>query len=200
MFPWRRAVREVLETILLALLVFFGLQASIQNFRVLGSSMEPTLHNGQQLLVSKVVYLKIPIGMVSRVVPFLGVDQNRVVYPLHPPRQGDVIVFHFPREPKRDFIKRVIAGPGQVVEIRRGQVFINGAALDEPYLTRRSDDSMEPMVVPPSQYFVLGDNRPTSNDSRDWGPVPSELIVGKAWVVYWPLARPSLLLLAPHAP
>ncbi len=108
---------------------------------------------------------------------------------MHPPRPGDVIVFRYPLDPQRDFVKRVIGVPGDTVEIRRGVVYVNGKALDEPYVTAPSIDTMAQRTVGPDEYFVLGDNRRASNDSRDWGPVPLKNIIGKVWMTYWPTSR-----------
>ncbi len=88
----------------------------------------------------------------------------------------------------------MIGVPGDVVEIRRGQVFVNGEALDEPYVTHPDRGSLPPRTIPASSFFVLGDNRRASNDSRDWGPVPAENIIGRAWVSYWPLDRLNTLI------
>ena len=108
-----------------------------------------------------------------------------------------MIIFHFPRDVSRDFVKRVIGLPGDDVELRRGQVFVNGLQLEEPYLTRRDKSDMDLLTVGPDEFFVLGDNRRASNDSRDWGTVPTENIVGRAWVSYWPLGQMHSLLAFP---
>ncbi|MBI4336924.1 MAG: signal peptidase I [Chloroflexi bacterium] len=187
------ALREVLETLALALVIFLALQFSVQNFRVEGSSMEPALRNREYLVVNKLVYLKVPWGKMVQFLPGLEVPRDRVVYPFHPPQRGDVIVFRFPRDETRDFIKRVVGLPGEVVEIRSGRVYINGVPLSEPYLADPGNDSMRPHRIPEGQYFVMGDNRRASNDSRDWGDLPSYEIIGKAWVVYWPTSSVGLL-------
>jgi len=159
----RSLARELFETAVLTLLIFFLIRVVIQNFRIEGQSMEPTLHAGQYLIVNKAVYRW-----------------------LHPPERGDIIVFEYPRSPDRDFIKRVIGLPGEEVEIRDGIVYINGRALNEPYISSPSTRSFGPQVVGPDEYFVLGDNRPNSSDSRSWGMLPRKYIVGKAWLSYWP--------------
>lgn len=156
-------LREILETLLLALIIFFGVKEFIvQNFRVEGQSMEPNFHTGQYLIVDKISYR------------------------LHPIERGDVIVFVPPKEANRDFIKRVIALPGERVEIRQGRVLINGKLLQEPYITVSWNYTMAPMVVGDNEYFVLGDNRNNSSDSRMWGMLPKKNVVGKAWLSYWP--------------
>ena len=182
-------VREFLEAILLALVVFLFIQTSVQNFRVEGSSMHPTLEGGQYLLVNKLVYLKIDQERLSRIIPFWIVDRPEEYFAVHPPQQGDVIVFHFPRDPSRDFVKRVIGVPGDVVTMQDGFVRVNGATLEEPYLTVRDTSDLVPVRLGEKEYFVLGDNRRGSNDSRNWGAVPEENILGKVWLVYWPLSN-----------
>ena len=189
----RELVRELIETVLLALAIFLTLQFSVQNFRVEGSSMRPTLEEDQFLLVNKIVYLRIDRDSITRLLPFIDDDGDETFFAFHPPKRGEVIIFHFPRDPSRDFVKRVIAVPGDTVEIRRGQVYINGIALDEPYITHPDTRSVAPTRIGPEFYYVLGDNRGSSNDSRDWGPVPTENIIGRAWVSYWPLENFNVL-------
>jgi signal peptidase I len=162
---WRNlfiALREVIETIILTLVIFFFIQLVVRNFRVVGSSMEPTLHDTQHLLVDKLSYR------------------------LHPPERGDIVVFHFPQDPSRDYIKRVIGLEGETVEIRDGKVYINGKLLKEPYQLNPGSYSSKAVVVPPEALFVLGDNRNNSSDSHSWGTLPQDQIVGKAWFSYWP--------------
>ena len=174
---------------LLALSIFLALQFSVQNFRVEGSSMRPTLEEGDYLLVNKIVYLRIDRGSITSLLPFLDddADADEALFAFHQPRRGEVIIFHFPRDPSRDFVKRIIGVPGDIVEIRQGQVHVNGTALDEPYITHTDTRTVGPTRIGRESYYVLGDNRRSSNDSRDWGPVPTENIIGRAWVSYWPL-------------
>lgn len=185
----RALIREMIETVILALLIFLALQFSIQNFRVEGSSMDPTLDEGQYLLVNKFVYFRLDPHDLNTILPFLNIQRENSLFPFHQPSRGEVIIFRFPKDPSRDFVKRVIGVPGDVVEIRRGEVFVNGQKLNEPYVTHPDRGNMAPYTVPPDSYFVLGDNRRASNDSRDWGPVPADHIIGRAWVSYWPLDR-----------
>jgi signal peptidase I len=124
--------------------------------------MEPNFHDGQFLVVNKLVYL------------------------LHPPERGDVIVFVPPNSEARDFIKRVIGLPGDRVQVLNGRVFINGESLQEPYPLNAASYTFSSMTVPADEYFVLGDNRNNSSDSHSWGTVPLKKIIGKAWVTYWP--------------
>jgi signal peptidase I len=181
--------REFLEAIVLAMVVFLVIQTSIQNFKVEGSSMQPTLEGGQYLLVNKLVYLRMDQDRLSRMMPFWSVTSGEQSFAVHPPRRGEVIVFHFPRDPSRDFVKRVIGVPGDTVEIRNGMVMVNGQVLDEPYLTSLDNSSMSRVTIGEGEYFVLGDNRRGSNDSRNWGTVPEVNILGKVWIIYWPLSQ-----------
>ena len=181
-------VREFTEAILLALVIFVVIQTSVQNFKVEGSSMHPTLEGGQYLLVNKLVYFQVDDGRWSRIVPFWKAGDPDKSFAVHPPQRGEVIVFHYPRDPSRDFVKRVIGVPGDRVEIRGSTVLVNGAKLAEPYISVPDPSDMDPFVVRDGEYFVLGDNRRRggSNDSRNWGSVPQENILGKVWLVYWP--------------
>ena len=186
-------IREFIEAIVLALVVFVVIQTSVQNFKVEGSSMHPTLQGGQYLLVNKLVYLKIDQERFSRIIPFWTVDNAANRFAVHPPERQEVIVFHFPRDTSRDFVKRVIGTPGDTVEIQKGRVIVNGRALVETYITVRDDSGMAPVSLGEKEYFVLGDNRRGSNDSRNWGAVPEENILGKVWIIYWPLSNWTLL-------
>lgn len=156
------AFRELIETLILTLVIFLLIRFAVQNFRIEGYSMEPNFHDGQFLFVNKIVYM------------------------LHPPERGDVIVFVPPNNSTRDFIKRVIALPGEKVEIIAGKVYINGEELKESYPLNAATYSSGPVTVPPDEYFVLGDNRNYSSDSHSWGTVSVKKIIGKAWVSYWP--------------
>jgi len=184
---------ESLETVLLALAVFLVLQASVQNFRVEGISMDPTLGSGQYLLVNKLVYEPIPFQSVAASDGETVGSSQSWIFPFHPPRLGDIIVFQEPNDPDRDFGKRVIGLPGDTVEMRFGEVYVNDTLLPEPYLAERDTTSLAPIKVPPGHYFVLGDNRRVSYDSRELGPIPQENIVGKAWFSYWPLSKLDFL-------
>ena len=160
----RSAVFEIVETIVMTLLIFAAVRLMVQNFRIEGNSMEPNLHNGQYLIIEKISYR------------------------LGSPQRGDVVVFHYPSNPKRDFIKRIIGLPGETIEIRRGQIMINGNPLNEAYLPNVGTYNWGPGVVGDDEYFVLGDNRNNSSDSHSWGMLPKELIIGKAWFTYWPIS------------
>lgn len=201
--PWfasslRVLVRESFETIILALLVFMALHLSIQNYKVEGPSMEPTLNQNEYLIVNKLVYLRFDPPEFFDALPFYdgGADEaDRYIF--HPPVRGEVVVFRSPRDQDRDFVKRVIGLPGETVRIENGKVFVvvDGVEglLDEPYLDRKDNTTMAPVEVEPGTVFVLGDNRGSSNDSRSWGPVPTENLIGRAWMRFWPLDHLGVL-------
>ncbi len=191
-----RVLRELIEAVVLASLVFMVIQVSIRNFKVDGSSMHPTLEGGQYLMVNKLVYFQLDMGRLSRIVPFWQVAQSSNRFPIHPPQRREVIVFQFPgrpQDPSKDFVKRVIGLPGEKVELRGGKVFINDRLLQEPYITTPYNSTMAPLILANDEYFVMGDNRRSSNDSRTWGPVPESHLLGKVWFVYWPFSRIQLL-------
>lgn len=189
----RSVLREVLETIALTAIVFFLVHSFVQNFKVEGSSMEPTLHTGQYLLVNKASYLRLPMDLTG-LIPGLNLPQLGEIQPFGSPRPGDVVVFRYPQDPQKDFIKRVIAGPGDTVQIRNGQIWVNGRVIEEPYLQERPTYIVGLQTVPLDSYFVLGDNRNNSSDSHVWGLVPRANILGKAWVIYWPVRNMGLVL------
>jgi signal peptidase I len=190
-----RHLREIAETIILALVIFLVVRAVVQNFQVEGSSMEPTLESSWYLLVNKAAYWEVNVETLSKFVPFLEPGDDPTRYIFGGPGRGDVIVFiapdQVPGQPERDFIKRIIGLPGETVEVRDCTVFINGEPLDEPYVLEQPTSSYEPHVVPADHYFVLGDNRNNSRDSRaeDIGMIPKESIIGKAWLTYWPFGE-----------
>lgn len=158
---WGRFIFDVVETLVLAAILFLGINAVSARVRVDGFSMIPTLEDGEFVLVSKLNY---QFGDVER---------------------GDIIVFHFPMDPQQELIKRVIGLPGDKVSVQNGTVSVNGQQLTEPYIAAAPTYSGE-WEVPEGQLFVLGDNRNDSSDSHSWGYLPFEKVVGKAVVIYWP--------------
>jgi signal peptidase I len=175
------ALGEFVQTILLALIIFLLIRNVIQNFRIDGISMEPNFHDGQFLIINRFAYCP---GLHLDFPP-LGIDLNKT-WCVRQPQRGDVIVFHYPRDPSRDFIKRVIGLPGETVDIRNGDVYINGQMLPEPFGPNPGSYSSGQITLGPDELFVLGDNRNNSSDSHMWGPLPEHYIVGKAWLSYWP--------------
>lgn len=162
---------EITETVLLALLIFFGTRMVVQNFRVDGGSMVPALENGEFLLVNKLAYVA------------------------STPDRGDVVVFRSPAKPDEDLVKRIIGLPNETVEFHDGGVFVDGRRLaeDEYFAGITGTRAGRSLVVPDQAYFVLGDNRGQSIDSRSFGIVPAASIVGKVWLVYWPVGKFGVL-------
>jgi len=185
-----RVGREVIEAVLLAVVVFMLLQTTVRNFKVDGSSMDPTLENGQYLLVNRLVYLRIEMDRFSNIVPFWQAEEDSVRYAIHPPERGEVIVFEFPdsnpSNSKKDFVKRVIGLPGETIDVKDGVPFVDGVVLEEPYLTTKDHSNGRKVELGAGEYYVMGDNRAHSNDSRNWGAVPEENLRGKVWMIYWP--------------
>ena len=190
----RDFIRELIETVLLSLAVFLALHLSVQNFRVEGSSMVPTLNEGQYIVANKLIYSRVATDSFARFLPFVQPSgEAESLYTFHPPRHGEIIIFNFPADNSRDLVKRVIGLPGDTIEIRSGQVIRNGELLDEPYVVNPDRRTVDPLVVPENSYYVLGDNRHASSDSRDWGFLSDEHVVGRAWVSYWPTDRIGIL-------
>ena len=187
-----RGLREVAETIIMALLIFLVVRAVVQNFQVDGGSMRPSLETGWYLLVNKALYWEINLETVNKFLPFIDPGDDPTRYLFRAPHRGDVIVFKAPGQ-ERDFIKRIIAEPGEVVELRDGLVIIDGRTLDEPYVQDEASSVFGPVTVPPDCYFVLGDNRNNSSDSRSWGTVPKDNIIGQSWLTYWPFSSFGLV-------
>ena len=190
-----RAVREVVETLVLAGVIFLLVRMVVLNFRVDGESMVPNLHNEEMLLVNRNAYRTVDFGFIDSVLPG---DQSSPVNVFDPPTRGDIIVFDPPTASKKPYIKRVIAVPGERVAFEGGKVYVNGVMLDEPYIEDKTNcrgGEYCDMIVPEGTIFVLGDNRENSSDSRVFGPVPVGNVIGKAWVTYWP---PSDMGMVPH--
>jgi signal peptidase I len=184
---WFVLGRELVETLLLALLIFLAVRSAVQNFKVEGESMLPSLDNGQYIIVNKLAYAQIDLSKFDWI-PFFDSGDNPLHHLFGTPERGDVIVFESPTNPDRDFIKRVIGEPGDTVEIRDGVVFVNNEPLIEPYITGRTGCPCGPWEVAPGTYFVLGDHRNNSSDSRVIGAIKEDAIIGKALFSYWPLS------------
>ena len=181
---------EFVQTILLAFVIFLLIRNVIQNFRIDGISMEPNLHDGQFLIINRFAYCP---GLHLDFPP-LGLDLNKT-WCVRQPQRGDVIVFHYPRDPSRDFIKRVIGLPNETVEVRNGEVFIDGKLMPELFGPNPGSYSAPPDKLGSDELYVMGDNRNNSSDSHMWGPLPERYIVGKAWLSYWP---PQYWSIIPH--
>ncbi len=173
----KNKVREYAETLVIALAIaLFVRSFVVQAFKIPSSSMEPTLLVGDHILVNKFLYgIRIPV---------IG----KKIFPFSHPRRGDVIVFIFPNDRSKDFIKRVIGLPGEKVEIRERKIYINDRLIEDPwgkYFPPERLINVGPEMVPPNALFVMGDNRNNSEDSRYWGFVPLDDVLGKAFVMYW---------------
>jgi signal peptidase I len=184
------ALREVVETLLLAAIIFIGVRLVVLNFRVDGESMTPNLEDREMLLVDRNAYLHFDASMVDSLLPGDQTAGGSQWYLFGPPQRGDIIVFNPPVNSSKPYIKRIIGLPGDHVTFSNGSVMINGVALPEDYIqqkTRCQRDEYCDVVVPQGDVFVLGDNRGNSSDSRVFGPVSVDSIIGKAWIGYWPL-------------
>jgi signal peptidase I len=163
-------IREIAETLLIAGILFLAVNLVTARIKVEGSSMEPSLHDGEFVVI------------------------NRLAYRWASPDRGEIIVFRYPLDPERRFIKRIIGLPGDNVSVQHGKVLVNGFELEEPYINASPSYDGE-WVVEEGRFFVLGDNRNNSSDSQNWGSLKSEDIIGKAVIVYWPLNDLGLI---PH--
>lgn len=179
------AISETLEVIALAILMFLAVRAVGQNFVVDGSSMFPSFEDGQLLIVNRLAYRTFDVSWIP------GVDEE-AWRPFGEPQPGDVVVFQFSNGPEgeRDFIKRIIAVPGQTIEVKRGgPVLIDGVPVDEPYIAEAPRYEVAPTLILPGMVWVLGDNRNNSFDSHSWGMLEQSRIIGRADLVYWPLSN-----------
>jgi len=163
----RTRVRDILVTLTIFAVIFILLQTTLQTSPVVGSCMEDSLQReGQRLLI------------------------NKIVYNLYEPERGDIIILYPPHKPEETpYIKRVIGLPGETVEIKGGVVYINDSPLYEPYVSYPPNYTVAKLTIPENEYFVLGDNRPVADDSHNWGTVPRENIIGKAWLSIWPASK-----------
>ncbi|MBL8215028.1 MAG: signal peptidase I [Bryobacterales bacterium] len=163
-------MRDLLFSVVIAIVIILFLY---QPVKVEGTSMMPSLVDQERIFINKFVY-RFGLGEIAR---------------------GDTVVFYYPSDPTKSYIKRVIGLPGDQVAIEEGQVYVNGKRLDEAYVPPeyRDRQTVPLTVVPEAQYYVLGDHRSSSNDSRSWGPVPRQYIYGKAVFVYWPIDKMGVL-------
>ncbi|MBX3069774.1 MAG: signal peptidase I [Thermomicrobiales bacterium] len=188
--------REILETALIALVIFFGVRMLVLNFRVDGSSMFPNLHDGDMLLVNRNSYEVFDLYTLIDWIPGVDHADAKEFKPFDDPERGDIVVFNPPVASSKPYIKRIIGLPGETVEIREGNVYIDGELLDEDYIEAGITEcsrQCDPWVVPEGEVFVLGDNRQNSSDSRVFGPIAIDSIVGRAWVIYWPVGDIGIL-------
>lgn len=162
---------DMIESVAIALILAFLIRTFIiQPFYIPSGSMYPNLQPNDKVLV------------------------NMFIYHFHEPSRGDIMVFHYPLDQQKDYIKRIIGLQNETVEVKNSQVYINGKLLEEPYLPQGLEyGDFGPFKVPPGNYFMMGDNRPDSQDSRYWGALDKKLIIGKAMLIFWPLNRMTLL-------
>jgi signal peptidase I len=181
----KSTLREYFESIVVAvILALFIRTFVVQAFKIPTGSMEPNLLVGDHLLVNKFVFSP------------TATDVERAVLPVRPIKRGDIVVFKFPEEPERDFIKRVIGLPGETIELRSRELFVNGQKIEEPYAHYLFPPGQDeggfdvrerygPVTVPERHYFMMGDNRDNSQDSRYWGFLPEHYVKGRALTIYW---------------
>jgi len=179
--PSKGIVRDYFETIVTCVIfVLFARTFVFQQSKIPTGSMIPTLLIGDYIMVNKAVYAPTTFRWEKALLPSRDV------------RRGDIVVFKFPEEPEKDYIKRIIGLPGDLVEVRRRNLFINGILQKEPYVrhiypmgVNSDSDDYPPTKIPTDRYFAMGDNRDNSRDSRSWGFVPKDYIKGRAFVVFW---------------
>lgn len=164
-------VREVLESVVIAVILAVIIRVFLFQFFVIPSgSMKPTLTNGDMIAA------------------------NKIIYRFSEPKRGDIVVFKYPLNPDRDFVKRLIGLPGEKVLIKNNNLYIDGKISAEPYLPKGLKfGDFGPFTVPKDKYFMMGDNRNNSSDSRVWGGMPKENVIGKASIIYWPINRVRIL-------
>ena len=166
-------LRDITFIFIAAAVIFLLLQTTIQSFVVVGYCMEPNFEDGQRLVI------------------------NKAIYHFHEPQRGDVIILHPPISPEDTYIKRLIALPGDTIEVKDETMYVNGSKLDEPYIKEPPRYTIPSKKIPENEYFVLGDNRNNANDSHNGWTVPRQNIVGKVWLSIWP---PQHWGLIPHYP
>ena len=183
-YPQKSALRENIEAILVAIVIALFIRTFVvQAFKIPSGSMKQTLQIGDHILVNKFIYgLKIPY-------------LSKTIISIKKPRRGDIVVFKYPVDPNKDFIKRVVGIPGDTVQIKNKRVFINAQPIEDPHAHYTSSpilkgklsprDNLAPITVPDGKVFVMGDNRDNSHDSRFWGFVDQRDILGKAFIIYW---------------
>ncbi|MCC6705064.1 MAG: signal peptidase I [Thermomicrobiales bacterium] len=184
------ALRETIETLILAALIFFGVRQLVLNFQVDGHSMDPNLDNGEMLLVNRHAYETYNLSALINWLPFININDH-VVTPFGAVERGDIVVFNPPNDDK-PYIKRIIATAGDEVSFQDGHVFVNGQQVIEEHIVKPTNcpsaSCREAIIVPEGYVYVLGDNRTSSQDSRYFGPIAIDSIIGKAIFAYWPVS------------
>ncbi|MEC8945679.1 MAG: signal peptidase I [Chloroflexota bacterium] len=179
----RLFIKEILETLAIAVVAFIIINTSVQNYMVEGTSMMPNIGDNDYLLVNKLSYIEFNKLLTEDGLNLLSEDPSR----------ADIVVFKKKTLNEKHLIKRVIGLPGDTVSIKNGKVYVNGQILEEVYGIIYDDSNLNEIMVQNGYFFVLGDNRPISQDSRSWGMVSKEQIIGKAWFRYWPISNMGLV-------
>jgi signal peptidase I len=185
----RSAARELIETLVIAAILFFGMRLVMPAVVVDGVSMVPSLQNNQHLLENRLAYFNVEIG-------------GKKYYLFHKPQRGDIVVIEPPIPHDKPFIKRLIGLPGDTVLVQPGKVTVNGVVITENYISQPTAYTWpadgKPYTLGPDEYFVLGDNRNASEDSHFFGPIHAKNIMGKTWVSFWPLSDLKFLPRPPY--
>ena len=195
--PIRRFLLDIAETLALAVLLFVMVQALAQNYVVTGSSMEPSIHDNELIIVNKAIYFSIDRDLLDDYLPFVDLPEGDDVYLFHGPQRGEIIVLNAPKQDNLDLIKRIIGMPGDTIAFdnRGGAISINGVEIAETWFSEGQRTNGRDIVLGVDEYFVMGDNRRSSQDSRHWGTIGRDDIIGKALLSYWP---PEDIGLSPH--
>lgn len=181
---------EMVQVVALALLMVMLIRNFVQNYRIEGISMEPNFHDGQFLILDRFAYCP----GIHLELPIVNIEILEKIWCVRQPRRGDVVIFEYPKDPSRDFIKRVVGLSGETVEVIGGKVYVNGQLLPEPFGPNPGSYDASPTTVGPDEVYVMGDNRNNSSDSHIWGTLPRKLIIGRALASYWPPRLWSLVL------
>lgn len=189
----RNVFIELIKTFSLAIFLLLVLQSFIQLYQVSGPSMEPLLTSGDRIVVNKLRYAAFDLYRINDLIPTRNSSTDQIWQPLGSPKAGDLIVFKSVQNESKTLVKRIVALPGERVKIVRGVIYVNDLPVAEPYAENVVLQTYPEVLIPVGEYFVMGDNRISSNDSRNWGTVPIENIVGKAWIIYWPFGRNDIL-------
>lgn len=178
----RKTLRETGQTVITAALIYLALQVTTQSSVIEGSSMTPALNDGERIIVNRFVFTRARISLMG--------EEG---YLFHGPQRGDVIVFRKPETERENIVKRVVGIPGDQIDIRDQFVWVNGIKQEHVGVKTNPRNYVKyPMILNKDNYFVLGDNRSVSNDSRNWGTILKDDILGRAWVIYWPLKNISV--------
>ena len=179
----RLFIKEILETLAIAVVAFIIINTSLQNYMVEGKSMVPNIGDNDYLLVNKLSYMEFNKLLTKDGLNFRSED----------PRRADIVVFKQKKMSGKHLIKRVIGLPGDTVSINNGKIYVNNKILEENYGIIYDNSHLNEIFVQNGYFFVLGDNRPISQDSRSWGMISKEQIIGKAWFRYWPISNMGLV-------